>query len=73
MMENIHDPYDMLINAHARIDYLEIQLNNQMIQNQRNEQHIQDLLNAVQVLQGSQIMILEHHEYIKYKGKINTL
>lgn len=62
MMENIHDPYDMLVHAHARIDYLEVQINNNNVEIQRLKNQIQILLNAVQVLQNSQIAILEHTE-----------
>jgi len=63
MMENIHDPYDMLIQAHARIDYLETMINNQRIETERLKNQIQILLHAVQVLQDSQIAILEHNKY----------
>jgi len=62
-MENIHDPYDMLIQAHARIDYLETMINNQRIETERLKNQIQILLHAVQVLQDSQIAILEHNKY----------
>jgi hypothetical protein len=62
-MENIHDPYDMLIHAHARIDYLETMINNQTIETERLKNQIQILLHAVQVLQDSQIAILEHNKY----------
>ena len=63
MMENIHDPYDMLIQAHARIDYLETMINNQTIETERLKNQFQVLLHAVQVLQESQMAILEHNKY----------
>lgn len=58
-MEDMSDPYDMLNYAHERIKALEISLNNMRIQNQRNESNIQVLLESMQVLQNSQIVILE--------------
>ena len=62
-MENVHDPYDMLIQAHARIDMLETTLNNDRIEIQRLKNQFQVLLHAVQVLQESQMAILEHNKY----------
>lgn len=63
MMESIHDPYDMLIQAHTRIDYLETVINNERIEIERLKNQIQILLHATQVLQDSQIAILEHNKY----------